>query len=90
MTWWIGLPSDQPANCSGVPSPATARFGAESSRLKPSTPVTVCGVLMGMLSSMTPSPGGEVASVSSRLPREDVHVLLVDSPLLSVAVTVTS
>ena len=84
------LPSDQPANWSGVPSWATALLGALTSRWKPSTPVTVRGVLTGTPSTTTPSPGGDVARLISDFLGRMVTILLVDRPLASVAVTLTS
>ena len=84
------MPSDQPANWSGVPSWPTAVAGAAISRWKPSTPVTVCGVLTGTPSTMSPRPGGDVARSISDFRGRMFTILLVDSPLASVAVTLTS
>ena len=81
MTCRMLLPSDQPANWSGVPSGATAVFGADSSRWKPSTPVNVRGVLTGTPSSVRPRPGGDVARVSCDFRGKMLTTLLVDRPL---------
>ena len=58
-----------------MPSWATALFGADSSRWKPSTPVNVRGVLTGTPSTTRPRPGGRGGQAELRLPREDVHDL---------------
>jgi hypothetical protein len=90
MTWRIECPSDQPANCSTVPSGAIALLGAAIWRWKPTTPSTVVGVATGTLSRVSPSPGGEVCRVRCDVRGRIVTVFVVDSPLPSVAVTVTS
>ena len=65
-------------------------FGADSSRWKPSTPVNVRGVLTGTPSTTKPSPAGEVARASCDFRGKMFTILLVDRPLLSVAVTLIS
>src|SRR4051812_11035865 len=90
ITCWMTLPSDQPANWSAVPSGATALLGADSSRWKPSTPSNIRGVLIGTPSSFKPTPAGELARTSCDLRGKMFTTLLVDSPFVSVAVTVIS
>ena len=67
-----------------------AESGAVSSRLKPSTPVTECGVLTGTPSRNRPRPAGDVARLSSDSLGKILTTLLVDRPLSSAAVTLTS
>src|SRR3954451_24038593 len=90
MTCRMTLPSDQPGNCSGVQSAPTAVAGAARSRLKPTTPSTVCGVATGTPSRVSPTPGGDVASVMCASRGRTVTVFDADRPLLSDAVTVIS
>jgi hypothetical protein len=88
--WRMFLPSDQPANWRTVPSCDTAALGAHSSRWKPSTPVNVRGVLTGMASTVSPSPAGEEATLSSDFLGKMFTTLLVNRPFASVAVTLIS
>src|SRR4029450_6248993 len=90
MVCRMTLPSDHPANCSGVPPAPPAVAGAAKSRLKPTTPSTVYGVATGIASRVRPTPGGDAASVGGGLRGRTVTVFGAVSPWPSVAVTVIS
>ena len=73
-------------------APDRASAGAAISRLKPTTPSTVCGVGDGHpVEGRARAPAGRVARVDRRLPRVDGdRSCASDSPLRSVAVTLIS